>query len=107
MTDEHQFHLRAYVLITGTYTVHLSRTMLALFSGSPYVPPTSNEELDLKPHLTNTCLQVSDLAFPLPAVQHVECVLTISVDRRIWRTNTAIRTGKTVLGARGSASYIS
>ncbi|TXT10849.1 hypothetical protein VHUM_02354 [Vanrija humicola] len=57
-----KFHLRAYVLVTGSYTVHLSRTMLALFSGALYAPPTSSadgEPMDLRPHLTNTCLQVS------------------------------------------------
>lgn len=53
-----QFHLRAYVLVTGSYTVHLSRTMLSLFAGAPYTSPTSSDEIDLRPHLTNTCLQV-------------------------------------------------
>ena len=34
--------------------------MLALFSGSPYTTPSSSSEsIDLRPHLTNTCLQVS------------------------------------------------
>lgn len=36
--------------------------MLALFSGAPFVHPTaaaSYDEESLRPHLTNTCLQVS------------------------------------------------
>lgn len=53
-----KFHLRAYVLVTGGWTVHLSRTMLALFSGVPFAPPSTGGAIDLQPHLTNTCLQV-------------------------------------------------
>ncbi|BEI93717.1 uncharacterized protein CcaverHIS019_0601760 [Cutaneotrichosporon cavernicola] len=53
-----KFHLRAYVLVTGAYTVHLAHTMLALFSDAPYTPPRIVEgQVDLRPHLTNTCLQ--------------------------------------------------
>lgn len=51
-----KFHLRAYMLLSSAYTVHLSRTTLALFSSLPYQTPTSHEE-SLLPHLTNTCLQ--------------------------------------------------
>lgn len=43
--------------------------MLALFSGSPYVPPSSSaegSEIDLRPHLTNTCLQTDDYGAPKP-----------------------------------------
>ncbi|GMK58321.1 hypothetical protein CspeluHIS016_0503530 [Cutaneotrichosporon spelunceum] len=55
-----KFHLRAYVLVTGAYTVHMAHTMLALFSDAPYTPPRTVEgELDLRPHLTNTCLQTN------------------------------------------------
>jgi len=67
LSDLAQFHLRAYVLITGGYTVHLARTMLALFSGSPYVPPSSSRagnEIDLRPHLTNTCFQTDAYGAP-------------------------------------------
>ncbi|CAK9779465.1 hypothetical protein CC85DRAFT_309441 [Cutaneotrichosporon oleaginosum] len=61
-----KFHLRAYVLVTGAYTVHLAHTMLALFSGSPYTPPRNVEgELDLRPHLTNTCLQTDAFGQPV------------------------------------------
>lgn len=58
----HKFHLRAYVLVTGSWTVHLSRTMLALFAGAPFSPPSAGGDIDLQPHLTNTCLQVSRAA---------------------------------------------
>ncbi|CED83295.1 Predicted tubulin-tyrosine ligase [Phaffia rhodozyma] len=51
-----KFHLRTYVLLSSAYTVHLSRTTLALFSSLPYSPPETTEE-SLLPHLTNTCLQ--------------------------------------------------
>lgn len=56
--EGHKFHLRAYVLVTGSWTVHLSRTMLALFAGAAFTSPSSSGEIDLQPHLTNTCLQV-------------------------------------------------
>ncbi|EIW71443.1 hypothetical protein TREMEDRAFT_42822 [Tremella mesenterica DSM 1558] len=70
----HKFHLRAYVLVTGSYTVHLSRTMLALFSGSPYTLPSSRQgqELDLRPHLTNTCLQTDAWGAPAPPEELVK-----------------------------------
>ncbi|ORY34628.1 tubulin-tyrosine ligase family-domain-containing protein [Naematelia encephala] len=68
----HKFHLRAYVLITGAYTVHVAHTMLALFSGSPYVPPRSSEDLDLLPHLTNTCLQTDAYGAPTPPAELVK-----------------------------------
>ncbi|WVQ95917.1 hypothetical protein IAU59_003016 [Kwoniella sp. CBS 9459] len=69
----HKFHLRAYVLVTGGYTVHLARTMLALFSGSPYThPSSSDDELDLRPHLTNTCLQTDAYGAPTPPAELVK-----------------------------------
>ncbi|WVO19489.1 uncharacterized protein IAS62_000775 [Cryptococcus decagattii] len=72
--EGYKFHLRAYVLITGAYTVHLARTMLALFSGSPYTPPkpTKNGPLDLRPHLTNTCLQTDAYGAPAPPEELVK-----------------------------------
>ncbi|WRT69820.1 uncharacterized protein IL334_006811 [Kwoniella shivajii] len=73
--EGYKFHLRAYVLVTAAYTVHLSRTMLALFSGSPYASPVSSsdgEEMDLKPHLTNTCLQTDAFGAPAPPEELVK-----------------------------------
>ncbi|TFK57327.1 TTL-domain-containing protein [Heliocybe sulcata] len=55
-----QFHLRAYILARGALQVYLFTHILALFASAPYRPPShSNKEgnIDLTPHLTNTCLQ--------------------------------------------------
>ena len=56
-----KFHIRVYVLAVGALKVYVYKDMLALFAGVPYVSPTapssSEEELDLSAHLTNTCLQ--------------------------------------------------
>ncbi|KAK8849796.1 hypothetical protein IAR55_005132 [Kwoniella newhampshirensis] len=69
----YKFHLRSYVLLTGGYTVHIARTMLALFSGSPYTTPNSYEgEMDLRPHLTNTCLQTDAYGAPTPPEELVK-----------------------------------
>ncbi|KZT30361.1 tubulin-tyrosine ligase [Neolentinus lepideus HHB14362 ss-1] len=56
-----EFHLRAYVLARGALRVYLYTNILALFSSAPYGPPSSTADqegnVDLTPHLTNTCLQ--------------------------------------------------
>ncbi|KAN0059861.1 putative tubulin--tyrosine ligase pby1 [Thecaphora frezii] len=52
-----KFHLRAYVLCAGSLSVYLHDTMLALFAPLPYSAPTDATMTDLRPHLTNTCLQ--------------------------------------------------
>jgi hypothetical protein len=51
--------LRTYVVAGGDIKVYLFRHILALFSAKPYGTPGSdeNEDVDLTPHLTNTCLQ--------------------------------------------------
>ncbi|GHJ86777.1 hypothetical protein NliqN6_3179 [Naganishia liquefaciens] len=63
----HKFHLRAYVMMTGTYQLYLARTMLALFSDQPFALPSQNLNLDgtdLRAHLTNTCLQQNNESGP-------------------------------------------
>ncbi|KAK0564172.1 putative tubulin--tyrosine ligase pby1 [Tilletia horrida] len=64
-----KFHLRAYVLCTGSLKVYLADEMLALFAPLPYTSPgaTDNDGADdtyasedLRRHLTNTCLQAQD-----------------------------------------------
>lgn len=72
-----QFHLRAYVLLSGSYQLYLSRTLLALFSADAYTHPTSRSassdtedaetdiEAALRPHLTNTCLQTDAYGAPI------------------------------------------
>ncbi|KAH7139494.1 tubulin-tyrosine ligase family protein [Dendryphion nanum] len=54
-----KFHIRTYVLAVGALKVYVYKDMLALFATKSYSPPweSSNDEEDLKAHLTNTCLQ--------------------------------------------------
>ena len=58
-----KFHIRTYVLAVGALKVYVYREMLALFAAVPYVPPGSgpadpaDSGLDMRSHLTNTCLQ--------------------------------------------------
>lgn len=64
-----KFHVRTYVLAVGGLKVYVYKPMLALFAAEAYVAPwtTSGDskvdseegapELNLKAHLTNTCLQ--------------------------------------------------
>jgi tubulin--tyrosine ligase len=52
-----KFHIRTYVLASGSLKIYVYKQMLALFASEAYVPPWESD--DLKPHLTNTCLQTS------------------------------------------------
>ncbi|CAK9785935.1 hypothetical protein CC85DRAFT_309024 [Cutaneotrichosporon oleaginosum] len=52
----HKVHLRAHVLVTGAWEVYLSHALFVLFAGVRYTPPRS-DDLDLRPHLTNVCIQ--------------------------------------------------
>ncbi|EON64794.1 hypothetical protein W97_04027 [Coniosporium apollinis CBS 100218] len=52
-----KFHIRTYVLAVGSLMVYVYKSMLALFSADPYVPPWNCNPEDLRAHLTNTCLQ--------------------------------------------------
>lgn len=54
-----KFHIRTYVLCSGSMDVYVYRDMLALFAGKPYVAPWEQGGEDLEAHLTNTCLQRS------------------------------------------------
>ena len=51
--------------------MHLSRTILALFSGTPYSSPRSGD-VDLSAHLTNTCLQKDAFGAPTPPPELVK-----------------------------------
>ena len=63
-----KFHLRAYVLCVGGLQVYLFDEMLALFAPVPYASPSeaspsgeaATGSVDLRAHLTNTCLQSED-----------------------------------------------
>ncbi|KAI4593062.1 hypothetical protein KJ359_010148 [Pestalotiopsis sp. 9143b] len=54
-----KFHIRTYVLCSGSMNVYVYRDMLALFAGKPYAAPWEQGGEDLEAHLTNTCLQRS------------------------------------------------
>lgn len=56
--DNKKFHIRTYVLCTGSLTVHVYRHMLALFAGKSYTAPWEAPD-DIESFLTNTCLQSS------------------------------------------------
>lgn len=57
-TDNRKFHIRTYVLCTGSLNVHVYRHMLALFAAKPYTAPWEAPG-DIESFLTNTCLQDS------------------------------------------------
>ena len=55
-----QFHLRAYCVASGAIKVFLYEHVLALFSSEPFESlgcAADSQTIDLRPHLTNTCLQ--------------------------------------------------
>ncbi|KAL9004805.1 MAG: hypothetical protein Q9188_002396 [Gyalolechia gomerana] len=67
-----KFHIRTYVLCVGALRVYVYKDMLALFSGLPFEAPgfqsapsrddgneNYGEKIDMRPHLTNTCLQTT------------------------------------------------
>ncbi|GFP57951.1 probable tubulin-tyrosine ligase PBY1 [Trichoderma asperellum] len=54
----HKFHIRTYVLCTGSLDVYVYKHMLALFAGKPYTAPWE-APTDIEAFLTNTCLQDS------------------------------------------------
>jgi hypothetical protein len=59
-STERKFHIRTYVLAVGALKVYVYRPMLALFAAANYSPPWV--DADLKAHLTNTCLQGTDIS---------------------------------------------
>lgn len=79
-----KFHIRTYVLCVGALRVYVYKEMLALFAAVPYQPPgspspqasdgsaetseTTTEGIDMLPHLTNTCLQISSSSPSNPKV---------------------------------------
>lgn len=56
--DDRKFHIRTYVLCTGSLNVYVYRHMLALFAAKPYTAPWESTN-DIETFLTNTCLQDS------------------------------------------------
>lgn len=69
--NNRKFHIRTYVLCVGALRVYVYKEMLALFAELPFQTPGirtasskvngieshSEKEIDMRPHLTNTCLQ--------------------------------------------------
>lgn len=53
-----KFHIRTYVLCTGSLNVFVYRHMLALFAAKPYTAPWESPD-DIESFLTNTCIQES------------------------------------------------
>lgn len=58
-SSNRKFHIRTYVLATGSLKVYVFKEMLALFAAKPYCAPHEEdaEVKDLARHLTNTCFQ--------------------------------------------------
>ncbi|KAL5338682.1 survival protein sure-like phosphatase/nucleotidase [Aspergillus crustosus] len=66
-SNNRKFHIRTYVLASGSLNVYVYREMLALFASKPYSSPSSSSNPDYDPiadltaHLTNTCFQDNSL----------------------------------------------
>lgn len=58
-SGKRKFHIRVYVLAVGALSVYVYKPMLALFAAQPYAAPWETQEL--RSHLTNTCLQGSNV----------------------------------------------
>lgn len=61
--NKRKFHIRVYVLAVGSLKVYVYDDMLALFSLASYQSQTKigdDEIIDMKFHITNTCVQMAD-----------------------------------------------
>jgi hypothetical protein len=57
-SSNRKFHIRTYVLASGSLKVYVFKEMLALFAAKAYCPPHEEDDVaDLARHLTNTCFQ--------------------------------------------------
>lgn len=58
-SSNRKFHIRTYVLASGSLQVYVFKEMLALFAAKAYCAPHEEEDdvADLARHLTNTCFQ--------------------------------------------------
>ncbi|KAJ5181964.1 hypothetical protein N7449_012111 [Penicillium cf. viridicatum] len=58
-SSNRKFHIRTYVLASGSLKVYVFKEMLALFAAKAYCAPHEEEDdvADLARHLTNTCFQ--------------------------------------------------
>lgn len=78
-----KFHIRTYVLASGSLSIHVYRPMLALFASAPYTPPWTSPSL-LSPHLTNTCLQSPTSLPPVKAFWSLQGI-TEEMKEDIWK----------------------
>ena len=58
-SGKRKFHVRVYVLAVGALSIYVYKPALALFASQPYKAPWESQEL--RSHLTNTCLQGSNV----------------------------------------------
>ncbi|KAJ5158452.1 Survival protein SurE-like phosphatase/nucleotidase [Penicillium coprophilum] len=57
-SSNRKFHIRTYVLASGSLKVYVFEEMLALFAAKTYCAPHEEDDVaDLARHLTNTCFQ--------------------------------------------------
>ncbi|CAI7655852.1 unnamed protein product [Penicillium glandicola] len=57
-SSNRKFHIRTYVLASGSLKVYVFKEMLALFAAKTYCAPHEEDDVaDLARHLTNTCFQ--------------------------------------------------
>ncbi|KAJ5512021.1 Survival protein SurE-like phosphatase/nucleotidase [Penicillium expansum] len=57
-SSNRKFHIRTYVLASGSLKVYVFKEMLALFAAKGYCAPHEEDDVaDLARHLTNTCFQ--------------------------------------------------
>ncbi|KXG48969.1 Survival protein SurE-like phosphatase/nucleotidase [Penicillium griseofulvum] len=57
-SSNRKFHIRTYVLASGSLKVYVFKEMLALFAAKAYCAPHEEDDVaDLARHLTNTCFQ--------------------------------------------------
>lgn len=95
-----KFHLRSYVLAVGALRVYVFREMLALFASVPYRAPGHDnagehregegegDDLDMRAHLTNTCLQDPSSEDADSVVPFWDLPPTTSSSGQDWRTPT-------------------
>jgi tubulin---tyrosine ligase len=84
--NKRKFHIRVYVLAVGSLKVYVYDDMLALFSLSSYENQNKiedNEKLDMKSHITNTCVQLADLNLGSDGTKKAE----YDAVKRFWSLN--------------------
>jgi hypothetical protein len=60
LPTRNKFHLRIYVLASGSLTVNVYREGLVLIAAAPYNRESARDKNERASHITNTCVGVSD-----------------------------------------------